>query len=388
MTTTFEFDPYTPEVQADPFPFYDVLRRERPLYRDERNELWVLSRYRDVRAVLQDHETYASGPGVVKGWDPEQYVPIITNTDPPQHTRLRKALGPQFAAAKLAAVADRVRAIAAEVADGLVGRASADLIHDFAAQVPVRVISELTDVPLEDFGLFTEGVGAAMEEGLDSEAGMAAFGRMIEYFERVVDERTARPGEDLISAVVTAEVDGEALARNEQVGLAFVAVVGGIEATTFHLGNTCAALGLRPDVRAELAADRSLVPGAGEELLRYDSPVQADLRTLTRDVELHGERLEAGDRVMVLMGSANRDPEVFESPDVLDIRRSPNPHLAFMVGIHLCAGAALGRLESKVAIEELLARVPEYHLVDDRPRRTFTGSSFMLGVERLPVEIG
>jgi cytochrome P450 len=258
-------------------------------------------------------------------------------------------------------------------------------VHDVAEHLPILTIADLCGIPLTDLAQFQEWLGAAVVDGLDSGTGQQAFARVTEYFDALVVERNQTPGGDLISRIITTEVDGHALPHDEQVGLALVTFVGGIEATTFHLSNVVAQLGRHPDIRRQLAADPTLIPSGSEEILRYDSSVQADLRTTSKPVEWHGRRIDAGARVMVLLGSANRDPEVFERPDVIDVRRSPNPHLGFLVGIHFCIGAPLARLESRVMVEELLAHYPDYELVDPEIERTFTNKAVMRGVRELPV---
>jgi cytochrome P450 len=386
-TSPFVFDPFTAETQRDPFPLYEVLRRDFPLYRDEKNGLWVLSRYGDVRAVIMDPETYSSAGGIVQGQNLENFAPILSAIDPPQHTRMRKAANPWFTPRQVAFEEARVRGIVQKVLAGLDGRDTADLVHDVAEHVPILTIADLCGIPLEDLDRFQSWLGSAISEGLDSDAGQLAFTKITEYFDGVVTERTATPGDDLISRVINTEVDGQRLPRIEKVGLALVTFIGGIEATTFHLSNVFAQLGRHLDFRRELVENPGLIPTGTEEILRYDSSVQADLRTLTTEVQLYGEKLAAGDQVMVLMGSANRDPEVFEDPDRIDVRRSPNPHLGFMVGIHFCIGASLARLESKVVVEEVLARYPEYTLADPEIPRTFTNRAFMRGVTSLPVAL-
>jgi cytochrome P450 len=386
-TSTFVFDPYTAEIQRDPFPLYEVLRREHPLYRDERNGLWVLSRYGDVREVMMDPQTYSSAGGIVKGQHPENFVPILSAIDPPQHTRMRKAASPWFTPRQVAAEEPRVRAIVGSIVGGLRGRDRADLARDVAAHVPILTIADLCAIPFDDLAGFQAGLGAAIAEGLDSEAGQRAFRDIVGYFESLVTERTRSPGDDMISRIVTTEVDGAQLPHDEQVGLAVVTFIGGIEATTFHLSNVLAQIGLHPEVRRELVEDPGIIATGNEEILRYDSSVQADLRTVTADVEWYGEKIGAGEQVMILMGSANRDPEIFEHADRIDLRRSPNPHLAFMAGIHFCLGAHLARLESRVTIEALMASFPEYTLDIAEVPRTFTNTAFMRGVPSLPVRL-
>ena len=383
---TFAFDPYSPAFQADPFPDYEVLRRDHPVFRHPEHGFWVLSRYDDVRRAMTDHETFTSGEGIVLGQDTQSFPPILTSIDPPQHTRMRKASQPAFAPRQVAAMEERIRAKVVGFLDALGDRTEVDLVHDFCGQIPITVIADLCGIPSEDLAWFYGSLGAAVADGLDSDAGRQAFGQIAEYFDRLVDKRYADPGDDLTSAMAHATFNGELLPKLERVGLAMIMFIGGIEATTFHLSNAGALLGTFPDAQQALAADPALIPSAMEEVLRFDSPVQADLRGVARDVEFDGTMIEAGSTVMLLIGAANRDPAEFPDPDRFDIRRDPNPHLAFMLGIHFCIGAGLARLESRVAFEELLSRY-SFRLVDPTIARTFTNKSVMRGVPSLPVEL-
>jgi cytochrome P450 len=192
----------------------------------------------------------------------------------------------------------------------------------------------------------------------------------------------------MLTAMTEAEIDGERLSLDEQVGMVLLLFFAGIETTVFHLTNVCYELGAHPEIQARLRSEPQLIPDAMEEILRYDAPVQGDIRTLTRDIELHGEHMGAGETVLVLFGSANRDPKAFAEPDTLDITRSPNPHLTFAQGVHFCLGAPLVRLEHRIAFEELMRRLPPFGLVSDRVRRRHLHGPFMRGLESGPVSFG
>jgi hypothetical protein len=343
----------------DPYPVYAELREKQPLAWCEDSELWVLSRHDDVRRALLEPADYSSAQGIMpNGFVGE--VPMLLTIDPPRHDAVRKTVQRAFAPQRLRALEPQVRAIVRARIEALVERGSGELYSELAVPIPVGVIALLLGVEVEDQAQFVHDCDAIVT-GLDGtgEEALAAQRDLLRYFERVFPERRARPARDLVSDLLP-EVDRGAISEGELLGLCFLILVAGTETTTNALSSALVLLERRQDLRAHLARQRRGIRRAVEELLRFETPVQGLSRTLTRDLELHGAKLRAGERVHLLFGSANRDERVFERPDEIDLARDPNPHLAFGFGIHFCLGAYLARLELRVALEEWLTRVPDY----------------------------
>jgi len=382
--TTVAFDPYDPAVQDDPFPLYEVLRRDHPLWRDPDDRFWVITRYEDVRHALQSHETYSNTGGIILGTDVESAPPSMVLMDPPEHTRLRNLVSRAFTPRRVAAFEDALRESIDEFIDGFASLDEVDLVPAFADLVPVRAISDIIGVPREEREQFRawadDMIGAPQ-----SDAGITAMLDCFTYFSAALAERATTPRDDMLTAMAEAQIDDERLSLEEQVGMVLLLFFAGIETTVFHMTNLAYELGAHPEIQQRLRDDPSLIPSAAEEVLRFDAPVQGDIRTLRHDVELHGQTMREGDVVLVVLGAANRDPDVFEDPEVLDIARAPNPHLSFAQGVHFCLGAPLVRLEQRIALERLLERVPPFRLRDDGVRRRHLHGPFMRGLEAVPV---
>ena len=377
------FDPYDPATQDDPFPTYDVLRREQPCYRDPDGRFFAISRYDDVREALNRHETYSNAGGIILGFDVSAAPPSMVLMDPPQHTRLRNLVSRAFTPRRIASFEAALLESVDEFIDAFDLSGEVDLVPAFADLVPVRAISDIVGVPREERAQFRAWADKMIGEP-ETEAGMNAMFECFAYFGAALEDRKANPRDDMLTAMTEAEVDGEKLSLEEQIGMILLLFFAGIETTVFHITNACYELGAHPDLQEKLRDDPSLIPGAMDEILRYDAPVQGDIRTLRHDVELHGEQIREGEIVLVLLGSANRDPSVFPDPDVLDITRTPNPHLTFAQGVHFCLGAPLVRLEHQVAFERLLERVPPFGLRDGGVRRRHLHGPFMRGMEAVP----
>ncbi len=372
-----DFDPLAPEMLEDPYPTYRRLREEHPAFYSERHRTWVLSRYDDVRAALLDPELYCSGRGVLLGAGSEVLLPMVQTTDPPAHAPLRALIGQAFLRRQVEPLEEALRELATELIDGFVERGACDFTSEFAWPFPANVICELMGVPEEDREPFREW-SHRLSIG-DVGAARSIYG----YFGGLIERRRRCPADDLVSALIAARVEGEALASEQLLGACFQLVIAGHETTTNLLGNAMVLLARRPGLRERLAAEPGLLPLAIEEILRFDPPVQGLSRTLTRDVELHGEKLASGAKVHLLFAAANRDGRVFVEPDALVAERRPNPHLSFGLGIHFCAGAHLARLETRIALEELLTRLPELALREERVARL--PSPILRGPETLPI---
>ena len=359
------YDPYRHDAHDDPYPIYQLLRDEEPAYWNAERRFWALSRFADVWDAVHDPDTFSSARGIVIGSDATELLPMMIMTDPPRHDRLRSLVSRAFTPKRVAAMEQRIRAVADELIDGF-GEHGCDLIADFAGPLPTVVIAEMLGVPAEDREEFkrwsndlsrtSPGTGADMRPAIEAGARLAA------YFAEVVEQRRRRPGADLVSALVDAEIDGARLSHDELLGFCVLLLVAGNETTTNLIGNAAVHIARDRAVADALRTEPSRLAEAVEECLRFDSPVQGLARTLTRDVERHGRSMHEGQKVLLLFGSANRDPREFAEPDRLDVGRRIDRHLAFGHGVHYCLGAALARLEARVGFERLLARVPAWEL--------------------------
>jgi cytochrome P450 len=357
------YSPFDPEVIADPYPVYRQLRDHVPVYWSPQASTWVLSRYDDVAAALIDPATYSSASGIFPtppGVDMTQlFLPMLIMSDPPRHTQLRHLVSKAFTPRRIAGVEARIQILVDDLLDQVSGAGTWDFVSGFAGPLPAIVIADMLGVPREDRDRFrTWSTTLIQSNPIRGEfgPGLDAAAALYEYFSTFLAERRAHPRDDLMTALVRAEVDGEHLSEEELLGFCLLLLIAGHETTTNLLSNSAVVLAQHPESRRQLADNPALVPAAVEELLRYDSPVQGLGRTLTRQVDLHGQPMKAGDTVLLLFGSANRDDHAFPDADRFDINRRPERQVAFGRGIHFCLGASLARLEARVALQALLAR--------------------------------
>ena len=393
MTAVVGFDPYDYAVQEDPYPAYAWLRDNAPLYRHDEYGFWALSRHADIVAALRDESTFSSSMGV--SLDPAAWGEHARNTmsflamDPPDQTRLRSLVSRGFTPRRVKDLEVRIRELAGAYVDEVLERGSVEFIDSFAGKLPMDVISELLGVPaadrdelrrLADTLLHREdGSRDVPKEGI--EAAVTLFG----YYADLLAERRRTPADDLTSALATAEADGDRLTDQEIVGFLFLMIVAGNETTTKLLTNSVYWAHRNPDQLAGVLADRSLVPGWVEETLRYDSSTQLLARYLRADVALHGQVAPAGSQLVLLLGSANRDPRVFDEPDRYDLGRDTSQLVSFGGGRHYCLGANLARLEARVALDEFVKRVG--HLDVDESAAQRVHSVNVRGFARLPVTV-
>jgi cytochrome P450 len=382
----FDFNPYSYEFHDDPYPMYRRLRSEAPVYRNDALGFSALSRYDDVLAALHDPATYCSGQGITL--EPSPPLPMLLTTDPPEHTAKRRLVSRAFTPRRIADLEPTIRALSTRYIDAFVEAGTADLVGDYAAKLPMDVISRMLGVPGGDDDMLRAWTNALIdrEEGVPdvTPAGIEAYVHLQRYFTEHVARLRRDPGSDLASALIETESDGERLTDIEVVGFCFLLIIAGNETTTKLLGNCLYALQRNPEQKQRVLRDHTRIPDAIEEVLRYDGSTQVMARTVTRDVELHGRRMVAGEKVLLLLGSANRDERRFDNPDVFDIdRRGDTQHVGFGHGIHVCLGAALARLEMRVSLEELLRRIPDYEIDVAQLERVHSGN--VRGYSRMPM---
>ncbi len=397
MTTTSNaelyYDPYDFEIDNDPHPIWKRMRDEAPLYYNERYDFFALSRYDDVEPALVDWETYRSGRGSILELIRADFdVPsgLVLFEDPPLHDAHRGLLARVFTPKRMNAIEPQVREFCARSLDPLVGTGGFDFVRDLGGPMPMRVIGMLLGIPEQD----QETIKQRLDEGMRLEEGaapgisadaMAASGEM---FAEYADWRSEHPSDDLMTELLTAEFEDETgtrrrLTRAELLTYVNLIAGAGNETTTRLIGWTGKLLGEHPAQRRELAADRSLVPHAIEEILRYEAPSPVQARYVARDVEYHDVTVAEGSVMVLLNGSANRDDRHFPDGDRFDVHREIGHHLSFGYGLHFCLGAALARLEGRVALDEVLQRWPDWE-VDDA-HAVMAHASTARGWERLPV---
>jgi cytochrome P450 len=396
MTTTaasdLYYDPYDIGIHADPYPVFHRLREEAPLYRNDTHDFYALSRFEDVERCLVDRETYISGRGAILEFIKAGIaVPpgVLVFEDPPIHTVHRSLLSRVFTPKKMNALEPNVREFCARSLDPFVGAEGFDFIRHLGAQMPMRVIGMLLGIPEED--------QEAIRDRADAEL-RTTPGKPMKYSEEnfvtgdafadYIDWRAEHPSDDLMTEILHAEFEDETgttrrLTREEVLTYVNVVAGAGNETTTRLIGWTGKVLADHPNQRRELVDDRSMIPNAIEEILRYESPAPHVARYVTRDVEHHGQRVPEGSVMMLLTGAANRDDRRYPDGDRFDIHRDVGQHLTFGYGIHFCLGAALARLEGRIALDEVLQRFPEWEV--DQGNARLSPTSTVRGWETLPV---
>ncbi len=401
----FEFNPLAPEFKANPYPFYDMLRASAPLFHWEQWNMWFATEYETCVALLKDnrlgHELLSVMTREELGWGepPAHQMPLVEMQsawilfrDPPTHTRLRMLVHKAFTPRMIEQLRERIQSVTDHLLDAGLAKGEMDIVTDLAVPLPVMVIADMLGVPESDRDLF-RGWSRDLAHTLeltDSEAvynrGAAATVDFSMYLRDLAHERRQHPKQDLMSALVQAEDQGDKLTEQELISTCILLLVAGHETTTNLIGNGMLALLRNCDQFDLLKAKPELGRSAVEELLRYDSPVQMTSRAVLHDTEYNGQTLKRGMQVSFLLGAANHDPAIFKDPGTLDITRDPNPHLSFSNGIHYCLGAPLARLEGQIAIQTLLTRAPQLSLVNDNP--TYRETWVLRGLEALPVKVG
>lgn len=388
-----------PAVSADPYPIYRVLRETAPVHRSMTGH-WVLSRHADIDAVLRSAavgknvEAFIAAQQVPDWRSHESFTRMLDHLiwlNPPRHTRLRQLLGSVLTPRAVAQYEPQIERRVAELLDPLAGGGDVDLLDELAFPLPVAVIGTMLGVPRDDWPIFrrlVREVTLCVEPSPTAEQlalADAAARELNDYFGALIAERRTRPREDMISMLVGAEIDGESLTESELTSLVQFLFGAGFETTTNLIGNGMLALLRHPDQLAALRAEPDLIPGAVEELLRFDASVQLTMRTAFDDLEVGRHVVPAGASMLLLLGAANRDPARYDDPERVDVTRAGVRPLSFSAGIHFCLGAALARLEGKVAFSELLRRFGRIELRDNAPR--WKSNLTLHGLEELPVRL-
>jgi cytochrome P450 len=396
MTTTdaeIYYDPFDFEIDSDPYPIWRRLREERPLYYNERYDFYALSRFADVEKCLVDWKTYSSAKGTILELIKSDFeIPpgSIIFEDPPGHDIHRGLLSRVFTPRKMNAIEPKVREFCARTLDPLVGAGGFDFIADLGASMPMRTIGMLLGIPEQDQEALRDRIdeGLRLEEGTMPDVSSYAAAEQVGNFEEYIEWRAKHPSNDLMTELLEAEFEDETgttrrLTRPEVLNVVNLVAAAGNETTTRLIGWTGKVLAEHPEQRQKLVEDRDLIPNAIEELLRFEAPSPAQARYVTRDVEHHGQVVPEGSVILLLNASGNRDDRKFPDGDSFDVTRKIDHHLAFGYGLHFCLGAALARLEGRVALDEVLKRFPTWEVDWDNAKQART--STVRGWETLPV---
>ena len=381
-----------PNGLLQPFPWLAQMREHSPIRFDPHREAWDVFRYEDIQRVLTDTDSFSSNMGTTI----EGQLESIISMDPPRHTRFRTLVNKAFTIKQVQDLAPQIAAMTDQLLEKALARGDGklDLTADFSSPLPVTVIATLLGVPPEDREFFKKTSDVAVlgiaEEGqtiedlqkLKQESQAALAG----YFTKILAERREQPREDLISALLAAEVDGQPLTVQELLGFCFILLIAGNETTTNLINNAVAELIEQPELQATLQAQPELIPAFIEEVLRFRPPVKTIIRNARADMEFQGHQLKAGQTLTLWLASGNRDASRFEDPETFRLDRAANPHMTFGYGIHFCLGAPLARLEAKIALEGLLRTLPRLALQEGAVYEPLT-SPFVHGVKTVPLSV-
>lgn len=379
MTKSMTYDPFSYELDEDPYPVYRWMRDEAPVYYNDDLDFFALTRFQDNLDAFVDHQTYSSSFGTSLEFmdGPKDETGLLIYMDPPRHNRYRALVSKTFTPRQIQELAGDVRRIATSYLDPLVGRSRFDVVREFTARLPMDVISTMLGVPESDRRWVQETSNAILhrEPGnpLPTQEAVDGSVQVMRYFQEQVDERRARPRDDMMTRLTEVEVDEEGvrsrLSDNDIRAFILLLATAGNETVTKLLATAFHELARNPEQRRILVEEPAWIANAVEETLRYDPPSQYQGRVTKRPVTRHGVDIPVGARVLLINGATGRDERQFEVPDEYDVRRPIDLHLGFGHGRHFCLGASLARLESRIAIEELLKRFPEYEVPDDGVER-------------------
>jgi cytochrome P450 len=364
------FDLYSPAIDADPFPYYAVLRDRYPCYWSESAQLWILSRYDDIVEAARDWQTFSSSQGNMIDELPGRAGATLGTTDPPRHDRLRALSQAAFLKRNLDRLAKPTLEIAGRSLDRIVEQGSFEFINDFSSQITVGLLFRTMGLPERDHSEIRRKVILAVSTDKNAKGRtpehIAAFKELSDFLTAEVAARRANPTDDLITHLAEAEIDGDRLSEREIVLTTATFVMAGVESLSSFMSMFALNLHDYPDARRRLNSDPALIAPAIEESLRFNTSAQRFKRVVTRETALHGQTLHAGDKVALAFGSGNRDERKFPDPDTFDIGRRPQGHLGFGSGKHFCLGSQMARLVTEVAMRRFLERVPDYHLTVDK----------------------
>lgn len=389
VVENFDFDPYSMAVQEDPYPFYKVLRDHYPAYWSAGANCWALSRYDDVAAACNDAARYSSARGNVVDDDPGRMGKTLGTSDPPKHDVLRGLVNAAFMRGRVLEREPQARAIVREYLDEFCAAGGGDLIQSLTARATCSLICDILGFPRSDHIQLKRWVdGLVYRDPVTRKIppeGLGARKAMIDYANTTITQRRAEPRDDLITALIQAEVEGNKLTAEDLLYSISTLLAAGIESASSFLGNAMLALADHPDQSDLLRSDLSRAPNAIEELLRYDTPTQRFHRVAKVDIELHGQTIKAGQSVLVMYGAANRDERRFPDPDRLDITRPPARHLALGHGVHHCLGASLARSFARIFLEEWYGQVKAMTMHRDKIVRMH--SPTFRGLTSMPVSV-
>ncbi len=389
---------YEPEVLANPYPLYHRLRTEDPVHWDPFLHTWVVTRYRDVVTVLHDFSASRTPtPQQLESIGLAALAPIaqvmvkqMLFLDPPSHTRIRSLASAAFTPRRVQALRPHIQEIAERLLDAVQARGSMDVIADFAAPLPAIVTAEMLGMPASDHvqmkewsANFAEMLGNFQHNPERAARVLKTVEGMTAYFRAAIAELKIHPREGLVHSLMTAEINGDRFTEEEVIANTIITMVGGQETTTNLIGNGLLTLLRHPEQMRQLRSNADWMPSAVEELLRFESPSQHTARLAPEDLELGGKRIRKRQAVIAVMGAANRDPERFPNPEVLDLGRGDNRHLAFGWAAHFCFGAALARIEGQIALETILRRLPKLALKPDP--LVWRSNLGLRGLQALPV---
>ena len=389
MSEDFEhadlMDPRT--HSEDPWPFYRWLRDERPLYFDRKNKLWAVSRYDDVMAVARDWETFTSQQGNLPLMPAD---PSLINLNGDPHTKRRGLVSKGFTPRRIKLLEEHAIEITRELIDSVAPKGECDVVHDLAKQLPMRVIGEMIGYPREDHAKVLSWIDLFMKGGdgpgaMDNEERINEFVEFANYHAQLMEQRKQKPGDDLLSMWLEAEIDGEKLTDEQLLFDHVLILAGGSETTRNAIADGVDALLHHPQQWQYLVDNPDGLPKAIDEIIRWSSPFVRMSRTATRDVEMHGTTIKKGDEILMLYPAACRDPRAYDEPDKFDIRRETDKHaIAFGYGQHFCLGSSLAKLEARVMIGEIVRRLPDMRFAPGKDV-VRTSSTFVRGLALLPV---
>ena len=389
MAETFHYSPYLAESDADPFPLYQRLRDEFPAYWCEEANMWFITRYDDVSAFVQDWETFSSREGNLLDELPGRTGSTLGSTDPPRHDRLRALIQSAFTRKAVSQLEDEMRELGARLAKDCHAAGEFDFVNEFSSQITVNGLFSLMGLPKEDHRAVRKDVVLMVQTDSEThrkaQRHLDAFARTVDYVKTQIAERQQNPGEDLISRLITAEIDGDKLTESEVVMTSATLIMAGVESLSSFLAMLAMNLAENPAERAKVNADMDKLPKAIEESMRLNTSAQRFARVLTRDLELHGQHLKKGDKVALCYGAANRDERKFADPDTYNIDRDTRGHLGLGGGKHLCLGNVLARMICKVVMEEFLQEMPDFELAVDHGDIQWNPSSNFRAPTALPL---